>query len=151
VPDLLWDEAKTKSVDSENMQRLITMHSLLDRDLKIELEQYLLSHLDRRSPNAVIAYFIFLALHRFGRTQDALRAARSNLSGDKVYGYSNVLGVLSAIVSREHSKITSEIYSEITSILDGDSEPNFRLREKIGMARLRLTDNQTPKPSAGIS
>ena len=33
------------------------------------------------------------------RTIDALTAARAHLAGDRVYGYSNLLGTLSAIVN----------------------------------------------------
>jgi hypothetical protein len=143
VPTLLWDEAQTKLVGSENAQRLIKLHTALDKSSRADIERYLISHLDKRSPYADVAYFSFLALHRFGLTQDALQAARSNLAGDKVCGYSNVLGVLSAIVSHEHFKIAPDVYSGIAKVLAGDNEPNFRLIEKITLARLRQADKET--------
>jgi hypothetical protein len=99
-----------------------------------------LSHLHKASPYAEVAYFIFLALHRMGRTVDALHAARANLVGDKVYGYSNLLGTLSGVVSHEHFDIDAGLYSQIQEALTGDSEYNFRLIEKITLARLQQLD-----------
>jgi len=104
------------------------------------LEGYLLSHLHRSSPYAEVAYAIFLALHRMDRTIDALAAARAHLAGDKVYGYSNLLGTLSAVVSYEHFDIDPALYPRILKTLEGDTEHNFRLTEKINQARLQHLD-----------
>jgi hypothetical protein len=147
APALLWDDAQAKPVDSENAQRLMRLHAALDESSRTEFVQYLMSHLDKRSPYADVAYFSFLVLHRLGHTEIALQTARSNLAGDKVYGYSNVLGILSAIVSREHFEITPDVYSGLAKALAGDSEPNFRLMEKITLARLRQDD----KDAAAVS
>lgn len=104
-PSLLWDKEHAKRIDSTNTARLIKLHSALDDAGRASLEQYLLTHLHKSSPYADVSYFIFLGLHRMGRTIDALQAARARLAGDKVYGYSNVLGILSALVSHEHREI----------------------------------------------
>jgi hypothetical protein len=107
------------------------------------LERYLLSHLHRESPYANVAYFIFLAMHRVGRTVDALTAARASLAGDKVHGYSNLLGTLSAIVSHEHLDIDPALGRGIVKALEGDTEHNFRLIEKLNLARLQCLDATT--------
>ena len=99
VPQLLWDRAQAKPVESPNATRLIRLHDSLDDPAKADFQKYLLSHLHKKSPYADVSYFIFFALHRMGRTVDALRAARTHLAGDKVFGYSNILGTLSAIAS----------------------------------------------------
>lgn len=62
------------------------------------------------------------------------------MSGDKVYGYSNVLGTLSAIVAHEHFEMATEIFSGILEVLDGDTEYNFRLTEKLILARVQRLD-----------
>jgi hypothetical protein len=105
----------------------------------------LLSHLHKRSPYADVGYFIFLALHRMDRTVDGLRAARLRLAGDKVDGYSNLLGTLSALISHEHFAIGSGTYSGVLEVLAGDTEPNFRLTEKINLARLQQIDAQSAR------
>lgn len=140
IPSLLWDQAEAKPIELANIERLMRMHAAFDETCKADLERYLLSHLHKRSPFADVGYFVFLALHRMGRMIDALREARANLSDDKVYGYSNLLGTLSALVSREHFAISPEIYTQILEALIGDTENNFRLPEKINLARLQHID-----------
>src|SRR5262249_41224700 len=63
----------------------------LDAEGKTNLEAFLLTQLHKDSEFADVAYFIFLALHRMGRTIDALQTARTFLSGDNVFGYSNLI------------------------------------------------------------
>jgi hypothetical protein len=62
------------------------------------------------------------------------------LAGDKVFGYSNLLGTLSAVVSHEHHDIDPRLYSLILDALAGDEEHDFWLKEKINLARLRVYD-----------
>lgn len=144
LPTLLWTKADAKPIESQNVTRLLKLHATLG-DSKRDVEQYLLSHLNKASPYAEIGYFNFLVLHRVGRTIDALRAARTHLSGDKVYGYSNLLGTLSAIVSREHFSIDPGLYPQILDALAGDPEHSFRLTEKINLARLQNLDVELGK------
>jgi hypothetical protein len=110
---------------------------------KGEVERYLLSHLHKGSPYADVAYFDFLALHRMGRTVDALTAAKARLAGDKQFGCSNLLGTLSALVSREYFLIAPETYAKLMSLLEGDPESNFSLLEKINLARLLQIDERS--------
>jgi hypothetical protein len=140
VPALLWNETQAKAIEPPNIALLLKLHAALDASGKDYLEQYLLSHLNKKSPYADVAYFIFLALHRMGRTIAALTAARSHLSGDKVFGYSNVLGALSALVSHEHLSIDPDLYPQMLNVLAGDAEPNFRLLEKINLARIQALE-----------
>ena len=74
------------------------------------------------------------------RTIDALTTARTCLSGDKVHGYSNILGTLSALVSHEYFKINAGLYQSISNALSGDCENDFRIREKINLALLQQLD-----------
>lgn len=141
VPGLLWDaEHRPAPIDSQNFARLLRLHSGADPDSKRSLEDYLISHLDRRSGFSDVAYFIFLALHRVGRTIDALAAAHTHLAGDRVFGYSNLLGILAALVSREHFDIDPALYDRITELLTNDPEHSFRLIEKMNLARLQHMD-----------
>jgi type IV secretory pathway VirB3-like protein len=141
VPSLLWKEGNRKNVSSPNLERLIKIYEALSNPDKDNLEQYLLSQLQKESPFAEVAYFVFLALHRIGRTIDALKTARTYLSGDKVFGYSNLLGTLSAVISHEHFAIEPSLYPQILNELEDDQEPNFRLKEKINLAILEQLDD----------
>jgi len=78
--------------------------------------------------------------NRMGKTASALVAARSRLSGDSDFGYSNLLGVLSALVSHEHHAMIDDVFVAIMKALEGDKEHSFRLAEKITLARLKLID-----------
>jgi hypothetical protein len=144
VPSLLWKKGDGKNISSPNLERLLSIYENLSDPDKDNLAQYLLSQLQKESPCADVAYFIFLALHRIGRTIDALRTARIFLSADKVHGYSNLLGTLSAVISHEHFGIAPSLYPQILQELEGDQEYDFRLKEKINLAILQqLDDDQT--------
>jgi hypothetical protein len=142
VPSLLWNKEQGKPVGSPNITRIMELREGLDDASKDNLERYLLSHLHKGSPFADVAYFIFLALHRMGKTVEALQAARARLTGDKVFGYSNLLGTLSAVISHEHFQIDPSLFPRIQQALEGDTEHSFRLIEKINLARLEHLDSE---------
>jgi hypothetical protein len=114
----------------------------LDNAAKANLESYLLAQLSRDSQFANMGYFVFLCLHRLDRTIDAITTARKFLSGDKVFGYSNVLATFSAVVSREHVYINPQLFKSFLESLAGDEEHDFRLREKLNLAQLQALDRQ---------
>ena len=113
-----------------------------------------LSHLRRNSPYASIGYFVFLCLHRMGRTTDALIAARDNLRGEKVCGWSNVLGVFSGLISHEHGKVPVELLRQVLKDLP-EEIGDFRIKEKLKLALLMRLDGsrtaETQAPSAAPS
>lgn len=148
IPPLLWEKGKGTPVSSTNLERLWRIREHLDERDRANLQRYLLSQLHKGSPFADVAYFVFLALHRMSRTVDALKTARTFLAGDKVFGYSNLLGTLSAIISHEHSEIPPELYPLILDALAGDDEHDFRLREKINLARLECLDREDAIPGS---
>jgi hypothetical protein len=140
IPQLLWGTGKGNPVTSPNLDRLIRIHAAFATSEKDNLERYLLAQLRKESPFAEVAYFPFLALHRIGRTIDALGTARKFLAGDKVYAYSNLLGTLSAVISHEHYDTDPNLYPLLLDTLAGDEEHDFKLREKINLARLEFLD-----------
>jgi hypothetical protein len=143
IPQLLWEPGKGTPVTSPNLERLIRVHSALAATERDNLERYLLAQLRKESPFAEVAYFVFLALHRIGRTIDAMTTARKFLVGDKVYAYSNLFGALSAIISHEHYNIDPNLYPMLLDVMTGDEEQDFRLREKINLARLEFLDRSS--------
>ncbi len=145
LPSLLWKKGDGKKISSPNLERLLRTYEALNYTDKDNLCQYLLSQLQKDSLFADVSYFVFLALHRIGRTIDALKTARTYLAGDKVYGYSNLLGTLSAVISHEHFEIEPNLYPQIIQELEGDQEYDFRLKEKINLAILEQLDvGRTP-------
>jgi hypothetical protein len=79
VPELLWPKGKGTRISSQNLDRLTTVYAGLNRNGKKNLERYLLANLSKESPFADVGYFIFVALHRMGRSVDALKTARNHL------------------------------------------------------------------------
>ena len=142
VPKLLWDKADAKKISSPNLARLLEMHASRDAADRQQLETYLLSLLHKESPYANVSYFIFLALHRLGRTADALDAAKVHLFGDRDNAYSNVLGTLAAILSHEHFGIALPLYDQIEAALPEEAKREFRVGEKLNLGRLRVLDEQ---------
>jgi hypothetical protein len=145
VPQLLWPKGQGKTVTSDNLGRLLSYHAALSPPDRTELERYLTSHLHRKSAFSSVGYFSFLALHRMGRTAPAIIAARATLSGDNDYAYSNLLGVLSGLVSHEHEAMQESLLADIGKAVEGDKEHNFKLAEKLTLARLQHIDaKKTP-------
>ena len=140
IPALLWDKDKAKVVKSSNATRLLKQYQGLSAAGKGDLEQYLLSHLNKASPYADIAYFIFFCLHRMGHTLRAVENAKRSLRGDKVYGYSNVLGLLAALISHEHFAMDTNLFNSLPELLTDQADREFRLIEKINLASLRKLD-----------
>ncbi|MGB7291047.1 MAG: hypothetical protein WBD99_02600 [Thermodesulfobacteriota bacterium] len=137
VPELLFDTSDPHVISSPNATILLRLYSTLDNDGQSNFKRYLVLHLRKDSSYVSIAYFVFFVLFRIGEAVDALKNARQALAGDSVHGYSNVLGVLSMIVSREYLEIDRKTYDDIKLILEGDNEYDFRLREKINLALLK--------------
>jgi hypothetical protein len=142
VPELLWDQAQATQIGSPNLTRLLAMHAARDAEGKRQIENYLSSHLHKGSQYASVAYFIFLSLHRLGRTVEALNAASAHLAGDRDNAFSNVLGVLSALISHEYFMISLPLYEQIEAALSIDAKGEFRLADKLNLGRLRILDEQ---------
>jgi hypothetical protein len=140
VPQLLWENDKRTPITSPNLERLLRTRDALDAPDSDNLERYLLAQLCQGSPFAEVAYFVFIALHRMGRTIEALKTAGTFLAGDKVYAYSNLLGALSALVSHEHFAIDPNLYPLLLDAVAPEEADAFKLREKINLARLEFLD-----------
>ena len=137
IPQLLFDKSDPTVISSPNAALLLKLYSSLDPSNKSDFSGYLIGHLRKDSPYTDIAYLLFFVLYRIGQVVDALSGARRALSGDSKHGYSNVLGLLSMIVSREYLEISPKTYREIELALSGDTEHNFQLTEKINLALLK--------------
>lgn len=137
IPQLLFDKSDANTIISPNATILFKLYSSLGDDEKGMFKSYLLTHLRKDSLYANIAYFIFFVLYRVGGTIEALKFARRALSGNTAHGYSNLLGILSMIISREYLEIPPKTYEDIKLVLMGDTEYNFQLTEKINLALLK--------------
>ncbi len=137
IPKLLFDKSDSNVISSPNATILLKLYSSLDEEGKKAFASYLTTNLRKDSPYVSVAYFIFFVLYRIGETVWALEFARKALSGDAVHGYSNLLGALSMIISREYLHIDQKTYDSIKLVLQGDSEYNFQLTEKINLALLK--------------
>jgi hypothetical protein len=140
IPNILWKEGDGTALASVNLDRLLKLRGSLSTEDGDNLERFMLAQLRKDSPYADVAYFVVLSLHRMNRLIDALTTAGLCLAGDKVYAYSNVIGMLSALISHEHSQIPVELYDRVLSSLAPGSEQEFRLGEKINLARVQRLD-----------
>ena len=137
ISQILFQESDKSVISSPNAIILLKLYSSLDKPSKEDFASYLISHLRKDSPYASIGYFIFFILYRIGETIRALSNARRALSGDTVHGYSNLLGILSMIISREYLEIDQKTYEAIKLTLLGDKEHDFQIKEKINLALLK--------------
>ncbi len=137
IPQLLFPKSDKNIISSINATTLLKFFSSLDKSNKENFVIYLNSHIRKDSPYASIGYFIFFIQYRIGMVLSSLKIARRALAGDSVYGYSNLLGILSMIVSREYLEIDQKTYEDIKLILNGDTEHDFQLKSKINLALLK--------------
>src|SRR3989338_5956745 len=108
IPQILFDKSDPNVISSPNATTLLKFFSTLDNDEKGRFKTYFISNLRKDSLYASIGYFIFFVLYRIGETVGGLKNARRALSGDSNHGYSNLLGMLSMIVSREYLEINPD-------------------------------------------
>ena len=151
IPQLLFDKSDPSIISSPNATILIKLYSSLTDEGKRFFTSYLTTHLRKDSPYASIAYFIFFVLYRLGEAVQAFQFARKALSGDAVHGYSNLLGALSMIVSREYLHIDQKTYDGIDLSLRGDTEHNFQLTEKVNLGRLKHLERDLSDVSPEIN
>jgi hypothetical protein len=137
IPSLLFDKSGDSIISSPNATLLLRLYSTLDPSDKENLKSFLITHLRRDSEYADIAYFIFFVFYRIGVLLDALKVTRKELVGDKKHGYSNLLGTLSMIISREYLQIDTKTYEAIELIRQGDTEYDFQLKERINLAKFK--------------
>ncbi len=139
IPQLLFDKSDASVISSPNATILLKLYSSLDKANKGNFTTYFNTNLRKNSPYEKIAYFIFFVLHRIGETTRALDFARQALSDDTVYGYDNLLGILSILISREYLEINPKTYEDILLLL-GDNKHRFQIKEKINLALLRYIE-----------
>ncbi len=140
IPQLIFDESDAGVISSPNAILLLKLYSSLDNKNKKDFISYLTTNLQKDSPYVSVAYFVFFVLYRTGEVVNALRFAKGSLSGDSFHGYSNLLGILSMIVSREYLEIDPKTYEEMKLLLVDDTEYNFQLVEKINLALFKHLD-----------
>ena len=138
IPQLFWVTSDPTLISSPNARVLLKLYSSLDETGRIVFRSYLTCRLTKDSPYASVAYFIFFVLYRTGDPVEVLSFARQYLSGDTVFGYSNVLGMLSMIISQEYLHINKQTYENMKLVLQGD-DIHFQLREKINLAKRRYS------------
>jgi len=137
-PQLLVIPANLDAIQSPQAIVLLKLYSSINSTDKEQFKSILLSYLSKDAPFFDVAYLIFFVLNRVGATVEAIRQARSNLKGDSDHGFSNMLAMLAKIVVYEHSYISKDLYRQIKEAMQGETEHNFRLFEKINSAELEL-------------
>ncbi len=137
-PKLLVIPANLDAIQSPQATVLLKLYSSINSADKEQFKSILVSYLSKDTPFFDVAYLIFFVLHRIGATIDAIKQARSSLKGDSDHGFSNMLAMLAKIVVHEHSYISKDLYRQIKEAMQGETEYNFRLFEKINSAELEL-------------
>jgi hypothetical protein len=136
VPELLWPKGQGEPVKSPTVDRILRLHEHADVAIRRAVEERLMTYLHRASPFNNVAYAIFLALHRLGRTRDALLKANNDLRGAPAFAHSNLLGCLAAVVSREHESLSLAQIDELRTCFPENEDTEFQLREKLTLARV---------------
>jgi len=142
VPRLVSDQSDPNSIKSKNADILLRLYTTLNPEDKKNMKEYLLKNLSRSSEYYDVAYLIIFVLSKIGATVLALKIARNNLKGDARHGFSNMLAMLSQIISYDYACFDEDTYIQIESAMQGESEHNFNLFEKVNIAKLKILERQ---------
>src|SRR3989344_7237804 len=142
IPQILNDVSTVDAIKSPNAELLIKLYAAADPNEKNIIKTYLLEQLRRNSEFFDVAYFVLFVLYKTGGAVNAIHTAKSNLKGDTENAYSNFLGMLSKIVYYEYAYIDSNTYQLIKTAMQGETEPDFGLKEKINLAELKLLERE---------
>jgi len=142
VPKIVNDQSNPNSIKSKNADTLFRLYTTLSPKDKKNMKEYLLENLSRSTEYYDVAYLIMFVLSRIGATVQALKIARANLKGDADHGFSNMLAMLSQIVSYEYASFDEDTYLQIESALRGESEHDFDLLDKVNIAKLKILEKQ---------
>lgn len=142
TPNLVVETPSRDLIQSSNAQILLKLYSSLNPKNKKEFQEILIAYLSIASPYFKVAYLIFFILHRVGYTIETIKYARMNLRGDSNHSFSNMLAMLSQIVSHESSFLGKELLSQIKKSMEGEDEHNFELFARINNAELKILERE---------
>jgi len=142
VPNIVNDQSDPDSIKSRNANILFRLYTTLNPEDKKNLKEYLLKNLSRDSEYFDVAYLVIFVLSKIGATVETLKTARVNLKGDSKHGFSNMLAMLSQIISYDYACFDEDTYIQIESAMQGENEHNFNLLEKVNIAKLKILEQQ---------
>jgi len=118
-------------ISSENADALLKLHRDSDSEGRSRVERALLSRLAKDTEYEYVGYFIMFVLHRLGRLQDGLEAAKHGLRGGKFRGFQNVLYLLDELLRYEHRSFPDALLDWIEAYAEGLEDYSFRIRDRI--------------------
>lgn len=140
IPNLIVEQASLDIINSENAKLLLKFYSSLPTSEREEFKNILLAYLSKDFSYYDVAYLIFFVLHKTGRTVEAIIQARQQLKDN--IGFSNMLIMLKNIIKYEHSFLGEDLLEQIKLAMEGESEHNFQLPERINSAQVKNLASQ---------
>ena len=142
VPSVLKFHSDPNFIKSTNADVLLRLYAALNSKDKDEAKVYLFNQLSRDSTYFDVAYLVFFVLCKIGGTVEAVKNSRIKLKGDLDHGFSNMLAMLSQIISHDYASFDTETYLQIEAAMEGEAEYNFKLFEKINAAKLEILKSE---------
>ena len=135
IPKLIAPQSMPNAVHSSTADTILRIHGALEPPEQAGLRSCLFSYLDSDGPYSTVAYMVVFVLHRLGHTKEALKRARAGLARAPQHAYSNALGVVSLVLSLEYDTVVDETLDGIEEAIQGDTEHDMHIRERIGSIR----------------
>jgi len=128
------------TIESDNADSLLGLYNNLQNQKdQAKFKNALLKRLGGYREYKSVGYFIVFVLSRIGQITPALKAAKSNLRGDRGNAFNNVLMLLDGLLKYNHHILTEKQIGEIEKIVSDIDEHAFRIRERLAALRqLRL-------------
>jgi hypothetical protein len=132
---MIADDPQKAVIHSENADALLALFERLDDDDHGTFFDALLSRVRRDTAYAPIAYLALLVLLELGEARRFFPAARQNLLGDDVYGFSNSLMLLDRFLQLRHADVDERLLDEIENFIEGTNESPFFIPQRIAGIR----------------
>lgn len=130
LANLLADTSVPNAVTSENVERLLKIHAMLDVAGQKKSCSVLMGQLTKPVSLAEVGYLSFVVLHRLSRTIEAIEAAKARNAivnapskrGRDWLTYYNIKLVLAALITREYGQFSGAFCEQIRDAVGFDKD-----------------------------
>lgn len=134
------------AVRSDNADALVSAFSQLSSSKeRRKFVEALISRIARDTEYSSVGYLIALVLFRIGYLLEGLTKAKSDMVGDRHYGFSDFLRVIDYLLAFEHLLFSDALLDDIERTMEEIEEDLFRIPQRIVAIRaFRLRQNTAP-------
>jgi hypothetical protein len=145
-PRLIAPDPQTTRITSHNADSIVHLFASAYNSDRGRFAELLCSFLDRDGEFATVGYLLVYSAQQVGLLRQAFDTAWDRLRGDRAYGFSEVLRMLSGLVRFSHHALSIEDLRRVETLTATFDDDNFQLPVLIAEARLANQQPACPSP-----